>query len=284
MAIEYLLTGLVVGSVYVLLAVGVTLIWGVLGVLQFAHGAVYMLGAYLAFTFVRVSPQHYFVALGVSIVATAGVGLLIEWFIFRPLRGKPRFLQPVAALGLSALLTDAARLIWTPDPRSMRTLYVTRVAQLGPLTISHQRIMVVACAALLMLLLYALVNKTKLGKAMRAVSMDPEVAGYMGVNVSAVRSITFSIACGMAAAAGGILAPVYGLNPHMGGLVGLKAFVVVVLGGLGNVAGATVAGLLLGVTESLAVAFLSTLWKDVVAFLVLIAILVTRPHGIFRTE
>lgn len=281
---NYLINGLVSGSAYVMVALGLTLIFGILEILQFAHGEIYMLGAYFAWTILRLGGVHYLLAVLGAMALAAGVGLLAERLCFRPLRGKPPFLPLVSSVGLSLLLIDATRHVWSPNPEVISTVYNRSIVRVGEIFISQQRILVFVVAVLSIALLYLFIHKTLVGKALRAASVDLEATALMGINTDALISITFALGSALAAASGALLGPIFTLIPHMGTLMGLKAFVCVILGGLGDVRGTIVAGMLVGLAESFTVGYIHSYLKDSTAFVILILVLLFRPSGIFATK
>lgn len=281
---EYLINGLVTASIYILVALGLALIFGILEILQFAHGEVYMLGAYVIYTFVRFLGLNYLLSMAIGIGLTALIGILIELAAFRPIRGKPLFLPIISALGLSMFFLDLARLVWSPETLTFHTFFTKWIINIGSVSISSQRILIIATAMILVGLLYLFITRTIMGKALRAASMDLEATSLMGINVNTVIMITFALGSALAAAAGGLLAPISSLIPHMGTMVGLKAFAIIIFGGFGDIRGIVVAGLIIGIAESLTVGYISSLLRDSVAFVILILVLLFRPSGIFGTK
>jgi branched-chain amino acid transport system permease protein len=182
------------------------------------------------------------------------------------------------------VLSDFARLTWSPETLTFQTYFSKSILTVGSLSISYQRVLVIVVAMVLVVLLYFFITRTMMGKAMRAASMDLEVTSLMGINVNTVIMVTFGIGSALAAAAGGLLAPISSLIPHMGTLVGLKAFAIIIFGGFGDIRGIVVAGLIIGIAESLTVGYLSSLLRDSVAFVILILVLLFRPSGLFGTK
>lgn len=281
---EYLINGLVTSSIYILVALGLALIFGILEILQFAHGEVYMFGAYIIYSFVRFLGLNYFLSMAIGISLTALTGILIEVAAFRPIRGKPLFLPIISALGLSMFFLDLSRLIWSPEILTFHTFFTRSIIKFGNVSISSQRILIVVMAMVLVSLLYLFITRTIMGKALRAASMDLEATSLMGINVNTVIMVTFAIGSALAAAAGGLLAPISSLIPHMGTMVGLKAFAIIIFGGFGDIRGIVVAGLIIGIAESLTVGYISSLLRDSVAFVILVLVLLFRPSGIFGTK
>lgn len=298
--IQQLVNGLVLGSMYALIALGYTMVYGILGIINFAHGDVLMIGALVALSSItaltsfNIPPMLVLVlALLVAMLACAALSFLIERVAYRPLRKKNTHnLAPLlTAIAMSLLLQTVGMMIWGRSPLTFPQLLPTEGMQIlnTQATITGKEIYVIVVSLLVMLGLMVLVNKTKLGRAMRATAENPRVAGLMGVNPNFVISITFMIGGALAALAGVMIATNYG-NAHfyMGFLPGLKAFTAAVLGGIGNLPGAMIGGLLLGVIESLGAGYIGDLtnnvfgsnYQDVFAFIVLITVLVFRPSGI----
>lgn len=274
------LNGLVMGGVYALIALGLTLIFGILDQANFAHGELYMIGAYATLYFSEFLGGSYYFALIFAMVAIAFLGLVYEWLLFRPLRGMGHLPAIISSLGASIFLWNLALLILGSTPRQMRTgLSEVTLTFLG-ISLTVQRLLVLFITIGLIICLYLTIMKTRMGKAMRATAQDPEVAALLGIDINRIAEVTFIIGGALAAAAGGLIGPIFLIYPAMGLMACLKAFVVVILGGLGNVVGAVIAGFALGVIESLGAGFISSAYKDAFAFLVLILVLWARPEGI----
>jgi len=269
----------VIGGIYALMAVGLTMIFGILNVVNFAHGELYMLGAYATLLLVTVVKLPVAVAIIGAVAISAVFGLLIERAIFRPIRLAPPLNAIIASMGLSYLLSDSARIAFTPVPQMMPAA-ISGVLNVGGVLVSYQRILVLVVAMVLIAALTLFVRYSWIGIAMRCVAQDMVAARLMGISLNRVAATTMAISAGLAAAAGGLIGPLFVVEPNMGVSLLLKAFAVVILGGVGNVAGAIAAGLLLGVTESLAAGFIATGLKDLVAFVILILVLVVRPTGL----
>lgn len=303
--IQQLLNGLVLGSVYAIIALGYTMVYGILGIINFAHGDVLMLGAMVALSAINVV-QHHFPNLGniptlliglvIAAVVCAIVGMIIERVAYRPLRNAPRLAPLITAIGVSILLETIAMVIWSPNPLSFPQLLPTDPLNvIAPtddtigVVISMTEITIIVVAFLVMIGLLLLVHKTRLGRAMRAIAESPNTASLMGVNPNFVIAATFMIGSALAALAGVMLASEYGnANFYMGFIPGMKAFTAAVLGGIGNLGGAMVGGILLGLIEQLGAGYIGQLtggvfgsnYQDVFAFVVLIIVLVFRPSGL----
>jgi branched-chain amino acid transport system permease protein len=303
--IQQLIKGLVVGSIYAIIALGYTMVYGILGIINFAHGDVLMIGAMVALSAINVLQAHFpglgtvltlLIALVIAALVCAAAGYTIERVAYRPLRGAPRLAPLITAIGVSILLQTIAMMIWGRNPLMFPQLLPTDPLNVIAATdttpgavISGTEIIIIIVAFVTMGGLLLLVNKTKLGRAMRATSENRNVAGLMGVNPNFVISATFMIGSALAALAGVMIASEYG-NAHfyMGFLPGIKAFTAAVLGGIGNLGGAMVGGILLGIIEQLGGGYIGDLtggvfgsnYQDVFAFIVLIIVLVFRPSGL----
>ncbi|MDR2153794.1 MAG: branched-chain amino acid ABC transporter permease [Burkholderiaceae bacterium] len=298
--IQQIANGLVLGSIYALIALGYTMVYGVLGIINFAHGDVLMVGAMTALTalhllqaFVPGLPDWLLLLLALlcAMPVCAVLAYAIERLAYRRLRNAPRLAPLITAIGVSIVLQTLGMLIWSRNPQPFPQLLPSQPIAIGSTgaTVTGREIIIIAMSLAVMTGLMLLVNHTKLGRAMRATAENPRVAGLMGVNPNAVISATFMIGAAMAAIAGVMMASNYG-NAHfaMGFIPGLKAFTAAVLGGIGNLAGAMVGGMLLGLIEALGAGYIGQLtggvfgsnYQDVFAFIVLISVLVFRPSGI----
>ena len=296
--LQQLANGLVIGSIYALVALGYTMVYGILGLINFAHGEVVMIGAMVALTVVQLLvesgvalPGPLIAALGLCIAMPVCMvlGYAIERVAYRPLRAAPRLAALITAIGLSILLQNAAMILWGRQYHSFPALLPAAPHSFAGATVSELQVFIVLLATAVMAGLAALVHRTRFGRAMRATSQNPEIAGLMGVNINTVISLTFVIGSALAALAGIMVAAYYGVAHYfMGFMLGLKAFTAAVLGGIGNLAGAMLGGLLLGVIESLGAGYIGSLtggflgshYQDVFAFAVLILVLVFRPSGL----
>ena len=290
--LQQLLNGIAWGSIYALIALGYTMVYGVLKLINFAHGEVYMVGAmtgYYAAHRLGFAAQPSFVGLVavllISMATCAALGAAIERVAYRPLRSAPRLASLITAIGISLLLQNGGQILFGADPKFFPSLVTAHeVFRAGSLAISNIQLFVFGTAMFLMVGLEVVVMRTRFGRAMRAVSVDAQAAALMGVPVDRVISGTFVLGSALAAAAGilvGLSNPK--IDPLMGLLPGLKAFVAAVLGGIGSIPGAMIGGLLLGVVETMVSAYLSSTYRDAIAFVILIAILLYRPTGLFGT-
>jgi branched-chain amino acid transport system permease protein len=283
---EQLINGLTQGSVYALLALGFTMIFGTLRMVTFAHGEVYMVGAYVGFEMVKLLYPSFFLALFAALVATALLGLLIELLAFHFLRDAPHVTSLLVTIGLSIVLVNVAQLVWGPETKSLPYSLLGKLdygeIKLAGVYISFLQMAVLGVTVLLMFLLYFLINKTKLGMVIRATAQDHEAAYAMGVSVNRVFAAAFAIGSMLGGVAGVLVGIYYNLfYPTMGQLYGLKAFSASVVGGLTSLPGAVVSGLLIGVVETFSVEFGASNLRHMISFLFMILILILRPGGLF---
>lgn len=278
--LQQILNGLVVGSNYALIALGLTIIFGILEVVNFAHGEVYMLGAFVTLFGTTMFGVPFLLAIPISMVIIALFGMIIERLIFRPILGKPPINGMLLSFGLSVFLMNIALYFFTADPRKIDSSYSHKMMNFLGLHISLERLIAIVLAFILVVILFMFIQRTKLGKAMRSVAQDREAAQLVGINVSAIYTVTFAIGCALAAAAGSIMGAIFLVTPTMGWTPVLKSFVVVILGGFGNVPGAVLAALILGQVESLAGGYISYEFKDAYAFILLLLAFLFRPQGL----
>jgi branched-chain amino acid transport system permease protein len=283
---EQLINGLTQGAIYALLALGFTLIFGTLRMVTFAHGEVYMMGAYVGFEVIRLLYPSFVLALVVALAATALLGIIIEIVAFHFLRDAPHVTSLLVTIGVSILLVNLAQLIWGPETQSIPYTLLDRLdygeIEVGGVYISFLQMAVLGVTVALMALLYVVINKTKLGMVIRATSQDYEAAYAMGVNINVVFTTAFAIGSMLGGVAGVLVGVYYNLfYPTMGGLYGLKAFSASVVGGLTSLPGAVLAGLLIGVVETFAVEFGASEFRHMISFLFMILILLLRPGGLF---
>jgi branched-chain amino acid transport system permease protein len=294
--LQQVLNGLVLGSLYALVALGYTMVYGILGLINFAHGEVVMIGAMVALAVLGAlggtalpGPLQVGVALLAAVPVCMALGFTVERVAYRPLRQAPRLAPLITAIGVSIVLQNVAMIIWGRQYAPFPPILDVAIYDLWGATITDLQIVILALAAVTMVGLLALVHGTRLGRAMRATAQHPEVAALMGVDVNRIISATFVIGSALAALAGVLVSAYYGLGHYaMGFILGLKAFTAAVLGGIGNVPGAMLGGLVLGVIESLGAGYIGDLtggllgshYQDVFAFFVLILVLVLRPSGL----
>lgn len=279
---EQLINGISLGSIYALIALGYTMVYGIIKLINFAHGDIYMVGAYVGFYAVTMTKMSIIPALIISMVVTGLLGILVEKIAYKPLRKAPRISLLITAIGVSFFLEYTSMYFVSPTPRIFPNVIDSLSLNIGSFVINGQQLLIFIITVILMVLLTYIVQKTKMGKAMRAVSFDTETAKLMGINADRVISFTFGIGSALAAA-GGVLVGVYynSIDPLMGIMPGLKAFVAAVLGGIGSIPGAMTGGIVLGVIEALVSGFISSTFRDAAAFAILILVLLFKPSGIF---
>lgn len=280
--LQQLVNGLFLGSIYALLALGYTMVYGIIKLINFAHGEVYMIGSFIGYFILNYNASiGFFPAMIVSMVVCAALGVLIEFLAYRPLRKATRISALITAIGVSYLLQNVMTYFFKSDARSFPQVIQQQSYDLGIIKVSNIQLIILFVSLLLMVLLQVIIQKTKMGKAMRAVSVDGDAAQLMGINVN--RTISFTFALGSAlAAAGGMLIGLYynSIDPMMGVAPGLKSFVAAVLGGIGIIPGAALGGFVIGLIETIATALGFSAFKDALVYLVLIIILLVRPAGI----
>ena len=283
--LQQLINGLSLGSVYALIALGYTMVYGIVKLINFAHGDILMLGAYSGYFVLRqcgTTPVGMFLAFIFAMVVCAVISILIERFAYRPLRSAPRLNSLITAIAVSLILQNGARVLpfIGPNPRQYPTMETINI-NLGVVSISNIQMIVIALSAVLMLILNYIINYTKTGKAMRAVSYDMQAASLMGISVNKTIAFTFALGAVLAAAGGVLYATAYPqIEPTMGTMPGLKAFVAAVLGGIGSVPGAMLGGYILGVAETMTKGFIDSQYADAISFSILIIILLVKPTGI----
>lgn len=280
---SYLINGISLGSVYALIALGYTMVYGIAKMLNFAHGDVIMIGSYMVFFAFGSFGLNPMVAVLLSMVVCTVLGITIERVAYRPLREAPSLAVLITAIGVSYLLQQVAQLAWTSSPKSFTSVVGIKPVMLfdGQLIISGETIVTIAACVIIMAVLLWFINYTSAGHAMLAVSEDRGAAQLMGVNVNATISLTFAIGSALAAVAGALLCSSYPtLQPTTGAMPGIKAFVAAVFGGIGSIPGAFLGGILLGVIENLSKAYISTQLSDAIVFLVLIVVLLVKPTGL----
>jgi branched-chain amino acid transport system permease protein len=294
--LQQIFNGLTLGSIYALVALGYTMVYGIMGLINFAHGEVVMIGALTALATAKAllaagvpPPLVLLLALLVATLVCMALGATIERVAYRPLRNAPRLAPLITAIGVSIVLQQVAMLVWGRNYHSVPQLLPAGSHEILGAQITEVQLIIMATAALTMLGLMQLVNRTRLGRAMRATSESPAIAALMGVDANRIIMLTFVIGSGLGALAGVMVSANYGIaHYHMGFLLGLKAFTAAVLGGIGNLGGAMVGGLLLGIIEALGAGYIGDLtggvlgsnYQDVFAFFVLIVVLIFRPSGL----
>ena len=280
--IQQLVNGISLGSIYALIALGYTMVYGIIKLINFAHGDVFMLGAFIGFYAIARWEMNFFLALILAMVLCAVIGVIIERVAYKRLRSATRIAALITAIGVSLLIEYTVIFFRGASPEAYPDVFSNKKFDIFGVQISTQSILILSVSIILMILLQFIVHQTKIGKAMRAVSHDADAAKLMGINVDNTISATFAIGSALAGAAGVIFGVYYTrIDPLMGVLPGLKAFVAAVLGGIGIIPGAMTGGLVLGVVETIVSALGYSLWRDAAAFVILILILILRPAGIF---
>lgn len=283
--LQQLINGIALGSVYALIALGYTMVYGIIRLINFAHGEVFMIGAFVSYFIITLFNLPFFPALIFAMVFCALLGVLMERLAYKPLRNAPRIAALMTAVGLSNLFQNLMIYIKSigASPKAFpQVIEVTRYEVMQDVYLTSDKILTLVVAIILMVALQYIVHKTKMGKAMRAVSQDKDAAQLMGINVDTTISFTFALGSALAAAGGILYAVSYGkIIYNMGSMPGLKAFVSAVLGGIGSIPGAVIGGMILGVTENAISAAGLSMLRDAVAFAILIIILLIKPTGIF---
>jgi branched-chain amino acid transport system permease protein len=279
--VQHLVNGLIVGGGYALMGIGLTLIFGIMRVVNFAHGELYMLGAFFLYTLFSLAGLNFFVSSALAVVGVGMVGAVIERLVLRRLRDQPIEIPMLATVALSVIIQNAAILLWDPSPKTIKHVFSPVPFTLGPVHMVWIRVFAGAMAVALIVSSHLLIQKTRIGRAMRATFQDTDMARLTGVDVDRVYMFTFAFGAALAGASGALLGAVFWVYPAMGDLAALKSFAVVIMGGLGNFLGAIVGGLLLGVSESLGAGYVSSGYKDAIGFVLIIILLLWRPQGLF---
>ncbi len=277
------LNGIMVGSVYALVALGLTLEYGILNIPNFAHGVLYTLGAYLTFLTVTALGYNYWVAIGCAMLALAIMGIIIDRLVYHPLVNAPHLNSFIAAIGLIYIFKAGMLIIWGPDFKRFPPINEEVINLLGA-TITTQRIIIVVVTVVLIVLLNLFIKKTMAGMSIEALAQDREGALLAGINVKKVETMVFAVGSAMAAVAAALISPIFLVYNTMGDAVILKAFVIIILGGMGSIPGAVIGGYIIGLVESLGGAYLSTDYNEIVAFAILIGVLAVKPTGLFGTR
>ena len=285
--LQYLINGISIGSVYAIIALGYTMVYGIAKMLNFAHGDVIMVGAYISFCVTNYLGLPSFVSVLAAVLVCTVLGIVIEGLAYKPLRGTPSLAVLITAIGVSYFLQNAAQLIWSSSPKNFTSVVTMDPIVLmdGKLVITGEVLLTVAACIVVMVGLTLFTSKTRTGKAMRAVSEDRDAAQLMGINVNRTISTTFAIGSALAAIAGVLLcSTVPTLMPTTGSMPGIRAFTAAVFGGIGSIPGAMLGGILLGIIETFSKAYLSTQFSDAIVFSVLIIILLVKPAGLLGKQ
>jgi len=286
--LQQIVNGLVLGGIYALIAVGYTMVYGIIQLINFAHGEIFMFGAYFAFVLVTVVKLPFWVALPLSMLLCAMLGMLIDLIAYRPLRAAPRLSALITAIGISLALQNLARMIWSASPRSFPPeslpaffLSENAIALPGGADLPYRDVFIILLAVILMITLNRLIYLTKIGKAMRACAQNRVAANLMGIKTNHVIAITFAIGSALGAVAGVMVGLREVIEPTMGYYKGVAAFAAAVLGGIGNVTGAMVGGILIGLAEVLGAGYISSGYRLAIAYIIMIIVILIRPSGLF---
>ena len=285
--LQYLINGISIGSVYAIIALGYTMVYGIAKMLNFAHGDVIMVGAYISFCATSYLGLPSWLSVVAACIVCTVLGIVIEGLAYKPLRGTPSLAVLITAIGVSYFLQNAAQLIWSSSPKNFTSVVTMKPVSLagGQIVITGEVLLTVAVCILVMVGLTLFTGKTRTGKAMRAVSEDRDAAQLMGINVNQTISITFAIGSALAAVAGVLLcSTVPTLQPTTGSMPGIRAFTAAVFGGIGSIPGAMLGGILLGIIENFSKAYISTQFSDAIVFFVLIVILLVKPAGLLGKQ
>jgi branched-chain amino acid transport system permease protein len=278
--LQQVFNGIMLGSTYAIVALGLTLVFGILNIPNFAHGHLYMLGAYICFSLITLLGFSFWPAVVVSTVGLGLVGVVVERVVYRPLRDQPHINSFISAIGALMILENGVMAIWGPEGQRIPNPYPDPMELFG-ITMTMQRLLLILSTLVLIALLQLFLKKTTMGSSIEAVAQDREGAMLVGINVNRVSSLTFAISTATAATAACMVAPLFIITPSMGALLGMKAFIICILGGLGSVPGAILGGGILGLLEALGGGYVSAAYKDVYAFGALILILAVKPTGLF---
>jgi branched-chain amino acid transport system permease protein len=281
---QHLLNATILGGTYALLGIGLTLIFGIMRVVNFTHGELYAFGAYMMYMLVMLAGANFFAALGLAVVLGVVLGAMIEFVLLRRLRGSDIDTTMLVMIGAWIALQNAEQLAWTGVAHSIDNPFPSEPLVIGAVSVAWVRVFVFGVALVLIASTYALINHTRFGKAMRATFQDRETAALMGIQIGTVHTATFALGSGLAAAAGALLGPVFVAYPSMGDLAAAKAFAVVILGGLGSIAGATVGGFILALAEELGAGYVSSGYRDAMGFVLIMLILTFKPTGLFAQK
>ena len=285
--LQYLINGISIGAVYAIIALGYTMVYGIAKMLNFAHGDVIMVGAYISFCVTNYLGLPAFVSVIAAMVVCTLLGIVIEGLAYKPLRGTPSLAVLITAIGVSYFLQNAAQLIWTSNSKNFTSIVTMSPIRLfdGRLVITGEVLVTVVVSALVMVGLHLFTTRTKMGKAMRAVSEDRAAAQLMGINVNKTISATFAIGSALAAVAGVLMcSTIKTLMPTTGAMPGIRAFTAAVFGGIGSIPGAMLGGILLGIIETFSKAYISPQFSDAIVFSVLIIILLVKPAGLLGKQ
>ncbi len=286
--LEQIINGLVLGGIYALIAVGYTMVYGIIQLINFAHGEIFMFGAYIALMLITVFGIPFWIALPLSMILCGMLGMLIDLVAYRPLRNAPRLSALITAIGMSLALQNLARMIWSARPRQfspevLPTIFLSQnaVTLPGGASLPYRDVFIMVLALVLMVALNRLIYLTKIGKAMRACAQNPVAANLMGIRTNRVIAITFIIGSALGAVAGIMVGLREVVTPTMGYYKGVAAFAAAVLGGIGNITGAMLGGIIIGLAEVFGAGYISSGYRLAIAYIIMIGVIVIRPSGLF---
>ena len=282
--LQHGLNALMLGGTYALLGIGLTLIFGIMRVVNFTHGELYAFGAYMMYMLVMLTGANFFVALALAIALGVALGAVLEFVLLRRLHSADIDTTMLVMIGAWIALQNAEQLLWSGVAKSIDNPFPSAPLVIGVVSVAWNRVFVFVTAIFLIGVTYVLINHTKLGKAMRATFQDRDTAALMGVRIGNIHTATFALGSGLAAAAGALLGPVFVAYPSMGDLAAAKAFAIVILGGLGSIGGATLGGFILALAEELGAGYVSSGYRDAMGFLLIIVILLFKPTGLFARK
>jgi branched-chain amino acid transport system permease protein len=277
--VQYCVSGLIMGLIYGLIGIGLTVIYGMMKIVNIAHGEFLMLGAYLLFTFAVLLQVGFFTGLVLALAVTVVAALLVYYIYIRSFVAKPIITTTLATLGLAFFLRNLVLLVWGPQPHAVPSPFGFDAIPLAGVSVPYASAFALGVALLVMVLGHAFLTFTRTGKAMRATFQNREVATLVGVDTDRIYGLTFALGAGLAALGGILIAPIFSISPDMGTLAAMKSWAVTILGGMGSLPGALIAGIVIGLAESLASGYVSSAYKEGIAFLVVIAVLLYRPEG-----
>lgn len=282
--LQHVANAIILGGTYALLGVGLTLVFGIMKVVNFTHGELYTFGAYMVYLLVVPLGLDFFVAIAFSIIMGIMLGALLEFLLLRPIRGADIDTTMLVMIGAWIILQNAEQFTWSGIAKSIPTPFSADPLVLGTVSVSWNRVFVFLTAIAMIVAVNAVIQRTKLGQAMRATFQDRDTAMLMGVNINLIYMATFAIGSGLAATAGALLGPVFVVTPTMGNLAALKAFAIVIMGGLGNFWGAAIGGFILAFVEEFGAGYISSGYRDAMGFLLIILVLMYRPTGLFSQK
>jgi len=282
--LQIFIWGLTAGCIYVLMAVGLNMIFGVMKVVNFAHGEIMMLGSFVSYWLWNLTGLNPYIVMLFSMLVVGCFGIIIERFGFRKVMGTGKLNEIFLSLGLIYILQNAAVKLWSDDIRKIESPYSSMTLDLGMLNITYDRLIAIGITALILVCLHIFLTKTDMGRALRATSQNHEAAMLMGVDVNRIYMLSFGIGAALAAAAGTVHGILFPFTPYMGTIPGIMAFAVIIIGGLGSVPGAIVGGLLLGLVQNFTIFYFGGAWKEAVAFIMLIIVLIFKPTGLFGED